>query len=215
MGKFRSIADIRRDYGELSLSEESAQDDPIAQFSLWFEEVLQNEPHDPTAMVLSTVDEKGLPDSRVVLLKGIEQGYFIFYTNYHSAKAVQLSKTPYASLNFYWPHMARQVRIRGRVQKVSAEQSDSYFLSRPIKSQYSALVSPQSQKIADRAMLETALNALISKNGQQPIVRPEFWGGYRIVPEEIEFWQGRDNRLHDRIHYYQQNGNWQHRRLAP
>lgn len=215
MSKFRSLADIRRDYGELQLSEKSAENDPISQFKLWFDDVLQNEKNDPTAMVLSTVDEKGYPDSRVVLLKGLDEGNFIFYTNYQSVKAIQIQKNPYAALNFFWPQMARQVRIRGRVRKISTEQSDAYFSSRPLKSQYSAIISPQSQEIEDRALLEEELNQLIQRHGQKPVVRPDNWGGYMIIPDEIEFWQGRDNRLHDRIHYYRQDNRWLHRRLAP
>ena len=166
-------------------------------------------------MVLSTVDEKSCPDSRVVLLKGLEEGNFIFYTNYQSAKSMQIQNNPYAALNFYWPQMARQVRIRGRVKKVSTKQSDEYFSSRPIKSQLSAIVSPQSQEIMDRASLEHALNDLIQQHGQELVVRPNHWGGYMVIPEEIEFWQGRDNRLHDRIQYCRQEGAWIRRRLAP
>lgn len=215
MNNFRSLADIRRDYGELSLSEESVFPDPIAQFKLWFEEVLKSEKNDPTAMVLSTADEKGRPDSRVVLLKGLDEGSFVFYTNYQSAKAIQLQRNPYASLNFYWPEMARQVRIRGRVKKVSREQSDQYFLSRPINSQLSAIISQQSQEIIDRSVLEKALNDLIQREQQETVVRPEYWGGYMVVADETEFWQGRDNRLHDRIQYFLQEGKWTHRRLAP
>ncbi|WP_298626432.1 pyridoxamine 5'-phosphate oxidase [uncultured Legionella sp.] len=215
MTNFRSLADIRRDYGELSLSEESAQSEPIAQFKLWFDDVLQNEKNDPTAMVLATVDDKGCPDTRVVLLKGLDEGNFLFYTNYQSAKAMQINKNPYAALNFYWPQMARQVRIRGRVKKVSREQSDDYFSSRPIKSQFSAIVSPQSQEITNRAALELALNNLIEQHGQEAVVRPDNWGGYMVIPDEIEFWQGRDNRLHDRIHYFRKGDGWLVRRLAP
>jgi pyridoxamine 5'-phosphate oxidase len=215
MSKFKSIADIRRDYGELALNEHSINNDPIAQFKIWFEEVLAKEHSDPTAMVLSTVDEQGHPDSRVVLLKGIENEHFIFYTNYLSAKGIQLQKQPYAALNFYWPQMARQVRIRGLVEKVNKELSNSYFSSRPVNSQVGALVSPQSQKIKDRAFLEQAINQLIQTHGQEPIVRPEHWGGYRVIPYSIEFWQGRDNRLHDRIAYCRQDGEWSHYRLAP
>jgi pyridoxamine 5'-phosphate oxidase len=215
MTNFRSIADIRRDYGELSLKEESIPKDPIVQFQLWFEEVLKNETNDPTAMVLSTVDDKGCPDSRVVLLKGIEAGDFLFYTNYQSAKAVQMQHMPYAALNFYWPEMARQVRVRGAVKQISTEQSNCYFLSRPIKSQLSAIISPQSREIPNREFLEKALNDLIQNHDEKNLVRPNYWGGYRVIPSEIEFWQGRDNRLHDRIHYYWQQGQWQSHRLAP
>lgn len=215
MSHFRSLADIRRDYGELNLSEDSVQSDPIAQFTLWFEDVLQQEKNDPTAMVLSTVDDKGCPDSRVVLLKGLDEGNFIFYTNYQSTKANQMKQHPHVAINFYWPQMARQVRVRGQIKKVTDELSDSYFSSRPIKSQFSAIASPQSREIADRVSLEKALNELIQQHGQELLVRPEHWGGYMIIPDEIEFWQGRDNRLHDRIHYYKQDDKWSHRRLAP
>ncbi|USQ14364.1 pyridoxamine 5'-phosphate oxidase [Legionella lytica] len=215
MTNFRSIADIRRDYGELKLQDQNIPDDPIEQFHLWFADVLKNETNDPTAMVLATVDSNGHPDSRVVLLKGLEDGNYVFYTNYQSSKAIQLQHKPYAALNFYWPQMARQVRIRGHVQKVSQEQSNTYFSSRPIKSQFSAIASPQSHEISSREMLEQSLNDLIQQYGQEPVLRPEYWGGYMVIPEEIEFWQGRDNRLHDRIHYYRQEGRWQHHRLAP
>ncbi|WP_370449376.1 pyridoxamine 5'-phosphate oxidase [Legionella sp. km772] len=210
----RSIADIRRDYGVLNLDEQHIHENPIEQFKIWFAEVLAEEPHDPTAMVLSTVDEQGFPDSRVVLLKGLEENSFIFYTNYHSAKGIQLAHEPRAALNFYWPHMARQVRIRGRVEKISAERSDDYFFSRPLSSQLSAIVSPQSKDIKDRAFLEQALEQLATE-GQAPITRPLHWGGYSLTPESIEFWQGRDNRLHDRIAYCRQNNTWSHSRLAP
>jgi len=215
MSKWKELSDIRRDYGSLSLSENEAQESPIAQFELWFAEVLQTEKNDPTAMVLSTVDELGYPDSRVVLLKGIEEEAFIFYTNYQSTKALQINKNPCVALNFYWPQMARQVRIRGRVKQISAAQSDVYFASRPIASQASAIASPQSSEIKSREELELRLNVLIAKYQQEPIVRPIHWGGYKIIADEIEFWQGRDNRMHDRIHYYREKGQWVHRRLAP
>ncbi len=215
MCSWKTIADIRREYGELSLSLSEAADTPFEQFKCWFEQVLQTEKSDPTAMVLSTIDEQGHPDSRVVLLKGIEDDAFVFYTNYQSSKAQQLDHQPYAALNFYWPQMARQVRIRGMTTRISAEQSDSYFSSRPVSSQFSAIASPQSREIASRKHLEQRLNELIEKYGQQPIIRPEFWGGYQLMPDDFEFWQGRDNRLHDRIHYFSGQGQWQKRRLAP
>ena len=215
MTVWKTMSDIRREYGKLSLSEESAMDCPIAQFESWFAEVVKTEKSDPTAMVLSTVDDRGHPDSRVVLLKGVEKGAFIFYTNYQSAKSIHIERHPYVALNFYWPEMARQVRIRGEVTKTSVSQSDAYFASRPVTSQISAVISPQSSEITGRIELEQKLNALIAETQQQPVVRPTHWGGYIVTPEEIEFWQGRDNRLHDRIHYYQQNGKWRHRRLAP
>ena len=215
MANWKTMADIRREYGNLNLSEHDAKDSPIEQFKLWFEEVVEHEKSDPTAMILSTCDERGYPDSRVVLLKGIDDGAFIFYTNYQSSKAMQLAQMPYAALNFYWPEMARQVRIRGQVKKVSSQESDKYFASRPVKSQISAIVSNQSQELKSRVELEEAVNAMIEKYGQEPVLRPSFWGGFRVIPEEVEFWQGRDNRLHDRIQYFLQQNDWIKRRLAP
>jgi pyridoxamine 5'-phosphate oxidase len=215
MGHWKTIADIRREYGRLNLSLETAKTCPIAQFECWFAEVVKTEKSDPSAMVLSTVDEEGHPDSRVVLLKEVEKGSFVFYTNYESVKALQMRQHPQVALNFFWPEMARQVRIRGHVKQTSAAQSDAYFLTRPEKSQLSAIASPQSREIAGRDCLEEKLNALIIEYQQQPIVRPRHWGGYRVIPREIEFWQGRDNRLHDRIQYSFQEGIWQRRCLAP
>lgn len=215
MSDFENLADIRREYGALSLDDEAVAADPLEQFQNWFDDILLIEKHDPTAMVLSTVDKKGFPDSRVVLLKGIDNQDFIFYTNYQSAKAQQLAQTPYAALNFYWPELSRQVRVRGKVEQISAEKSDDYFSSRSLKSQLSAIASPQSQIIKDRAYLENRLKELIDNQGNVPVVRPKNWGGYRLIPNEIEFWQGRDNRLHDRIRYQRQKTIWSHQRLAP
>lgn len=213
MGQWKTIADIRRQYGELSLTE--VDESPFVLFQEWFEKTLTVEKQDPTAMVLSTVDDRGFPDSRVVLLKEVNHEAFVFYTNYQSIKAQQLNKTPYAALNFYWPEMARQVRIRGRVKRTSKEASDAYFASRPIKSQLSAIASPQSSPIESRDILEKQLTSLIEQHGQAPVVRPDNWGGYCVLPDEIEFWQGRDDRMHDRIHYWKQGSTWMHRRLAP
>jgi pyridoxamine 5'-phosphate oxidase len=215
MKKWKTMSEIRRDYGNLSLSEESVANSPFEQFEQWFKEVLATENSDPTAMVLSTVDKKGRPDSRVVLLKGLLNNCFVFYTNYKSAKATQIGEYPFVALNFYWPQTARQVRVRGQVKKVSKAQSDTYFSSRPLQSQFSAISSPQSQVIKNRGELESLFNQLIAEHQQQSLVRPDYWGGYKVIPEEIEFWQGRDNRLHDRIHYYQHKGIWHHHRLAP
>ena len=215
MEKWRSIADIRREYGDLALDEESLPPNPFIQFQQWFSEVLKTELSDPTAMILSTVDNNNHPDSRVVLLKGIENESFIFYTNYSSSKAHQLRHMPYAALNFYWPQMARQVRIRGEVLLVSEAQSDEYFASRPITSQIGAIVSQQSHVIASRQELEAAFNELIAKNGQESAARPKTWGGYQVCPNEFEFWQGRTNRLHDRIQYCKTDNGWQFMRLAP
>lgn len=215
MPNWKGLSDIRREYGDLSLSEGDVNASPFVQFECWFAEILTSEKSDPTAMVLSTVDQSGHPDSRVVLLKEIHENTFIFYTNYQSTKSIQMTANPYVALNFYWPETARQVRIRGHVRQTSIEQSDKYFLSRPKSSQLGAIVSPQSREISSRAELERAFKALIEKHQQELVMRPEHWGGYAVTPYDIEFWQGRDNRLHDRIHYYLQNGQWLHRRLAP
>lgn len=215
MNDWRTIADIRREYGELELSEKLIEADPFNQFKLWFDATMITEKSDPTAMVLSTVDENGWPDSRVVLLKGIEKDTFVFFTNYDSNKAKQLQHTPYAALNFYWPQMARQIRIRGRVKRTSKEESDLYFSSRPLESQLGAIASSQSREIANRQVLEDAFNNLLAEYRQKPVVRPCNWGGFYLIPDEIEFWQGRDSRLHDRFHYFKQHDNWVFRRLAP
>ena len=215
MTHWTTLADIRREYGGLSLSEEDADACPIAQFKRWFSDVLNAEKNDPTAMLLSTVDASGHPDSRVVLLKGLEEGAFIFYTNYESTKSIQIQNNPHVALNFYWPNMVRQVRIRGTVDRVSEGQSDAYFASRPKSSQLSAVISPQSREVSGRNELEQALSALIATNQQETVMRPIHWGGYRVVPDEFEFWQGRDNRLHDRIHYYREQDGWLYHRLAP
>jgi pyridoxamine 5'-phosphate oxidase len=209
------LGHIRREYGNDSLSEDNVLNSPIEQFNFWLSDVLLVEKNDPTAMLLSTVDESGHPDSRVVLLKGVEDGTFVFYTNYQSTKSIQINHNPYVALNFYWPAFARQVRIRGRAVRVSDAQSDAYFASRPKASQLSAIASPQSLEISSRHELEARLNELIASHQQITVMRPIHWGGYRVIPDEFEFWQGRDNRLHDRIHYFINNEEWRHRRLAP
>lgn len=213
--KWPDLANIRREYGDLSLSKHSVKSNPVDQFQLWFDEVILVEKSDPTAMLLSTVDERGRPDSRVVLLKGIIDENFIFYTNYLSTKGKQLEHTPYAALNFFWPQLVRQVRIRGTVNKIAPTLSDQYFASRPTLSQLSALASPQSEEVESRDVLDARLNDLIEQYGQKSLVRPKHWGGYQVMPEEFEFWQGRDNRMHDRMHYYKQGHLWKYRRLAP
>ena len=210
------LSTIRRNYGEQMLNEEHIAPQPLEQFKIWFEAILTSVEHDPTAMVLSTVDSEGFPDSRVVLLKGIEQGGFVFYTNYGSTKAVQLKNNPHAALNFYWPSLVRQVRVRGSVKRVSRAESDAYFSSRPKASQLSAIASPQSQEIDSReSLLELVNRETLKHNSQEIITCPKRWGGYRLVPDEMEFWQGRDDRLHDCIQYFKQQGKWKHRRLAP
>ncbi|MCA0403258.1 MAG: pyridoxamine 5'-phosphate oxidase [Proteobacteria bacterium] len=211
--KVDGFAKLRREYGVLSLDTEKLELSPFKLFKLWFEDILKTELIDPTAMVLSTVDEKGMPDSRVVLLKGIEDEAFIFYSNYNSAKGVQLKSNPKAALNFFWPNLSRQVRIRGEIHLLSPKKSDEYFASRPEESQISAIVSKQSEPIENRFFLEKEIAKL--KEQHQLLKRPEYWGGYMLKPLEIEFWQGRDNRLHDRVFYYKDEERWKHCILAP
>ena len=208
-------AAIRREFGDLSLSEEETLSSPLLQFEHWFADARVHEHDDPTAMVLSTVDAQGRPDARVVLLKGTESGAFVFYTNYGSVKSLEIQATPYAALTVYWSKMARQVRIRGPVHRVSEATSDAYFASRPLMSQLSAMASSQSQELKSRAILEQRLHQLETQYRDNPVPRPFNWGGFAVIPDEMEFWQGRDNRLHDRIHYARQGENWQKRRLAP
>jgi pyridoxamine 5'-phosphate oxidase len=189
-------------------------DSPFVQFEKWFSEVLSEDIPDPTAMVLSTVDARGFPNSRVVLLKGLEDEAFIFYTNYESTKGVELDNTPQAALNFYWPALARQVRIRGQVQRVSRAVSKAYFETRSLMSQCSAIVSPQSRVISSRAALLDEAQQLMAKKGQKNIKCPVYWGGFSVLAEEVEFWQGRDHRLHDRILYIKKESSWSKKRLA-
>ena len=207
----------RREYGQHGLNENMVAASPIIQFESWFSEAVKAEHDDPSAMVLSTVDSSGRPDSRVVLLKGIESDSFVFYTNYNSIKAQEFSVMPHVALNFYWSKLARQVRVRGEVSRVSDTVSDEYFASRPRMSQLSALASFQSEVIPNREVLEARLHALAIKYPENtPINRPSFWGGFSVRPVEIEFWQGRDNRLHDRIHYQKgSNNQWAITRLSP
>ncbi|MDF1828204.1 MAG: pyridoxamine 5'-phosphate oxidase [Legionellaceae bacterium] len=212
-----ALASNRREYGQRGLNKQEMADSPWVQFDQWFQEAVSSEVLDPTAMVLSTVDSQGRPDARVVLLKGIENNAFVFYTNYNSSKALQLNTTPYAALTFYWPTMVRQVRIRGAVQRVSDAESDAYFASRPKASQYSAIASPQSQIITDRAYLEAQVEHVMQEQIQcnHEVERPVNWGGFAVFVDEMEFWQGRDNRLHDRILYAKDDKSWKKERLAP
>ncbi|WP_309396140.1 pyridoxamine 5'-phosphate oxidase [Cerasicoccus maritimus] len=209
-------ADMRREYTQAGLSEENALADPIAQFRLWFEQALAAQLVEPNAMTLSTVDAYGAPDSRTVLLKAYDERGFVFFTNYHSAKAGQIEKNPRVSLQFPWLGLERQVKIRGAAEKISTKDSLKYFLSRPRGSQLGAWVSHQSTVISNRSILEMKLAEMKRKFGDGEIPLPDFWGGYRVVPALIEFWQGRPSRLHDRLQYSQNDvGEWQIERLAP
>ncbi|HEU4842696.1 MAG TPA: pyridoxamine 5'-phosphate oxidase [Burkholderiaceae bacterium] len=211
----QTLADLRLDYGLASLSEEDVLNNPIAQFSKWFDEALNAQVNEPNAMSVSTVDADGKPTSRIVLIKQYDERGFTWYTNYDSQKGQQLAANPHAALLFFWSEVERQVRIEGRVEKTSPEESDKYFYSRPVKSQLAALASRQSAPIGSRAQMEENYEAVAQAQGEQP-KRPDYWGGYRLVPERIEFWQGRRSRFHDRIVYVRQpDGTWLKQRLQP
>uniref|UniRef100_UPI00334234C2 pyridoxamine 5'-phosphate oxidase n=1 Tax=Castellaniella defragrans TaxID=75697 RepID=UPI00334234C2 len=208
-----SIADIRQTYQKFELLESSAASDPYTQFGLWLDQALHSEVLEPTAMTLATATSGGRPSARIVLLKGYDTQGFVFYTNYESRKGHELDANAYASLLFFWPELERQVRIDGCVTRVSSEESDAYFHSRPLGSRIGAWVSRQSQPTT-REALTTRSQELAQSMGDDP-PRPPHWGGYRLDPESIEFWQGRPSRLHDRLVYTRQNGDWTLQRLAP
>jgi pyridoxamine 5'-phosphate oxidase len=209
------VADFRKDYGQASLDEGDVADDPVGQFTRWFEEALHAEVHEPNAMGVSTVGEDGRPTSRIVLVKQFDARGFTWYTNYESQKGQQLDSKPFACLLFFWSELERQVRIEGRVERTSAEESDKYFNSRPLKSRLAAIASRQSAPIANRAALEHNFEDAARQYGEEPS-RPRHWGGFRLVPERIEFWQGRRSRFHDRIVYVrQEDGSWTRQRLQP
>jgi pyridoxamine 5'-phosphate oxidase len=209
-----SIADIRKDYQLKSLSELEVNNNPFSQFSSWWDEAVQSEIDEVNAMTLSTITNEGRPSSRIVLLKGFDAKGFVFFSNYNSSKAQQISSNSHVSLLFFWKELERQIRIDGVCSKVSAEESDAYFHSRPIGSRLGAWASPQSEKIKDREVLVQRLASVTQEFGLD-VPRPPHWGGYQVVPTRIEFWQGRSNRLHDRILYEQQELSWQISRLAP
>jgi len=210
-----AVAHLRKDYGQASLDEADAADDPMVLFNTWFEQALKAEVNEPNAMSLATVDEHGKPSSRIVLVKQFDRRGFTWYTNYDSQKGRELSANAHAALLFFWSELERQIRIEGRVERTSAEESDKYFHSRPLKSRLSAIASAQSTPIASRSALEQHYDAIAARFGDQP-PRPENWGGFRLVPERIEFWQGRRSRFHDRIVYtLQADGSWTRQRLQP
>lgn len=211
-----NIAALRKEYIRGGLDESAVNADPIAQFSSWLNESITVEVHEPTAMVLSTVSQAGAPSSRVVLLKGIDDGSLLFYTNYDSRKGRELTHNPHAALLFFWPELERQVRIEGTVARVSSETSTAYFHSRPLESQLGAASSPQSQVITSREVLDQRFADLAAANaGRTTIERPAHWGGFALTPHTIEFWQGRPSRMHDRIRYRKADADWVVERLAP
>ena len=210
------IAALRRSATGFALDREDLDDDPIVQFEDWFRYACETVPMDPNAVVLSTVDGNNYPSSRTVLLKSFDERGFVFYTNYESRKAADIANNPNVSLLFFWSDAARQVKIRGTAEKIPTKESLAYFMSRPRGSQIGAWVSAQSSVISSRSLLEAKFQEIKQKFKNKDVSLPSFWGGYRVVPEEVEFWQGRRNRLHDRFEFTKQDdGSWKIERLAP
>ena len=208
------LATLRKEYGAAELSRKSVDADPIRQFSLWFREAEEAQVPEPNAMTLSTASRTGRPSARVVLLKDVSPDGFTFFTNYLSRKARELAENPYASMVFWWRELERQVRVDGVVERLSGEESDEYFEVRPRGSQIGAWASPQSEVIDSRSELEERVRRIESQFDNH-VPRPEFWGGYRLIPDVLEFWQGRESRLHDRILYRREDSVWCIERLAP
>lgn len=211
-----NIADLRMEYSQASLDENSVDASPIAQFRIWFDQAVESDVLEPNAMVLSTSTLSGQPFTRTVLMKALSESGIVFYTNYESRKSKQIAENPQVSILFPWYALERQVSINGRIEKVSAKESLAYFSSRPFGSQLGAWVSQQSKVISSRSLLETKLAEMKRKFKEGKVPLPDFWGGYRIVPHSFEFWQGRKNRLHDRILYeLDENGTWKISRMSP
>ena len=212
----RDVANLRRDYMQRALDESEIAADPITQFDSWYREVLTSGVVEPNAMTLATVTAEGRPSARIVLLKDFDQRGFTFFTNYESRKGQELAQHPWGALVFWWDVMERQVRIEGAVTRVEPELSDEYFASRPYGSRLGAWASPQSRLLSDREELNEKLAALDARYEGGDVPRPPHWGGYRLAPTAVEFWQGRPSRLHDRIRYAAQpDGSWHTARLAP
>ena len=210
-----ALQDIHMENHSLQLDLDNLDADPITQFRYWLNEALKSNVPEPTAMVLSTASSDGKPSSRVVLLKGVDNYGFTFFTNYESKKAEQIAENPLGSLLFYWPILDRQVRIEGRILKTASHESDEYFVSRPEGSKIGAWASPQSRRIPNREYLENLQKDYMRLFRSKVLERPSNWGGYKLMPDLIEFWQSRENRLHDRFEYIRNGGRWEIYRLAP
>jgi pyridoxamine 5'-phosphate oxidase len=211
----KDIATFHHEFEAGEFDESHVDKNPILQFEKWFALALEQKVLEENSFVLSTATRSGLPSARVVLLKGVDTKGFIFFTNYESRKGIELTENPFASMTFYWPTLHRQIRIEGIVEKVTEQESKEYFHSRPKASQAGAWISPQSKPIANREELEEKHTAFLKKHENTEIPAPEHWGGYRIIPKHIEFWQGRTSRLHDRIAYTLEKGKWRIYRMAP
>jgi len=210
-----SIADLRRDYTLARLDEASVSSDPLIEFGRWFEEALKAEARDPNAMTLATANAEGVPSARIVLLKGFDQRGFVFFTDYRSRKGAELAENPRAALVFYWPELERQVRITGGTTQTDRQESEEYFRSRPRGSRLGAWISHQSQVIAGRQELDARVPELERRYPGDDVPLPPYWGGFRLRPDSIEFWQGRSSRLHDRIRYILSGDSWRIERLSP
>jgi pyridoxamine 5'-phosphate oxidase len=210
-----AIADLRQDYRQAALLESEADPNPIAQFQSWFAAAVAAQLPEPNAMTIATATPDGIPSARIVLLKDVDDRGFVFFTNYNSHKGQELTNNPQAAIVFLWTELERQVRIQGRVEKIAPAESDEYFYSRPPGSRLGAWASNQSEVVASREVLDQQLADLEAKYANQEIPRPEHWGGFRVMPTMIEFWQGRSSRLHDRLRYRSIDGAWVIDRLSP